>query len=187
MIKRTLIAIAVVAILASSAHAALTEWYFPSGTKDNTAAVKVDGKETVDFRWPYTVSYKALTICTIPIKMQVGMFVQILDCKDKKILLTQVGCGDIGQGADKFPCYLGCVDLDVRANFNVTMGHSLVKDGDTITDWEAYYDGGNTVPGDGDYHSVKLCVKAWATQIWKAAVGDEVTVGSVNVTVKPST
>jgi len=189
MIKRTLIAIAVVALLATSADAALKEWYFPTGTVGDSAAVKVDGKETVDFRWPYTVSYKALTVCNIPIKMSVGMYVQVLDCKDEKIILTQVGCGDIGQGTDKFPCYLGCVTLDVRANFNVTMGASLVKEGDIITgdNWSAYYEGGDYVPGDGEYHAVKLCVKAWATQIWKAAVGDEVTVGSVNVTVKPST
>jgi hypothetical protein len=185
MIKRTLIAIAVVALLATSAHAALTEWYFPVG---DTAAVKVDGKETVDFRWPYTVSYKALTVCTIPIKMQVGMYVQVLDCKNKKILLTQVSCGDIGKGADQFPCYLGCVNFDVRANFNVKLGASLHREGDTIPGddkWSAYYDGGDTVPNDGDYHNIKLCVKAWAVKLWKAAPGDEVSVGSVDITVKP--
>ena len=184
MIKRTLIAIAVVALLATSAHAALTEWYFPFVSGDSSA-VKVDGKETVDFRWPYTVSYKELKICNIPIKMSVGMYVQVLDCKNLKIILGQVDCGDIGQGADKFPCYLGCVEFDVRANFDVAMGASLNKNGDTITDWEAYYEGGSSVAGDGEYHKVKLCVKAWAPVIWKATPGDEVDVGSVDVTVKP--
>jgi len=184
MIKRTLIAIAVVAILATSAHAALTEWYFPIGDHH---AVKVDGKETPTFRWPYTISYKALVVCNIPIKMEVGMYVQVKDCKKKKILLTQVNCDDIGKGSGDFPCYLGCVEFDVRANFNVQLGSSLHKVGDTIKDWSAYYDGGSTVPGDGDYHGVKLCVKAWKTQIWKAAPGDQVTVGSVDITVKPQT
>jgi hypothetical protein len=184
MIKRTLIAIAVVALLATSANAAISEHYFPIG---DTAAVKVDGSDTPTFRWPYTISYKALTICNIPIKMKVGMYVQVLDCKNKKIILGQVDCGDIGQGSDKFPCYLGCVEFDVRANFDVALGANLIKDGDTITEWEAYYDGGSTVTGDGDYHTVKLCVKAWSTQIWKAAPGDEVSVGSVDVTVKPNT
>jgi len=183
MIKRTLIAIAVVALLATSAHAALTEWYFPIG---DSSSVKVDGKETVDFRWPYEINYKALTVCTIPIKMQVGMYVQVKDCKTKKIILQQVDCGDIGQNADQFPCYLGCVSIDVRANFNVKMGQSLEKTGDTITDWSCYYDGGDTVPGDGEYHPVKVCVKAWNTKIWKAAHGDEVDVGKINITVKPN-
>jgi hypothetical protein len=178
MIKRTLIAIAVVALLATSANAALSEHYFPIGDHH---AVKVDGSEKV--RWPY--EYKALTVCTIPIKMHVGMYVQVKDCKKKKIVLKQVDCGDIGKGGGDFPCYLGCVKFEARANFNVKLGAKLHKDGDTIKDWSSYYNGDDTIPGDGDYHEVELCVKAWKTQIWKAAPGDEVTVGSVDVTVKP--
>jgi hypothetical protein len=178
MIKRTLIAIAVVALLATSANAALSEHYFPIGDHH---AVKVDGSENV--RWPY--EYKALTVCTIPIKMHVGMYVQVKDCKKKKIVLKQVDCGDIGKGGGDFPCYLGCEKFEVRANFNVKLGANLHKDGDTIKDWSAYYNGDDTIPGDGNYHEVELCVKAWKTQIWKAQPGDEVTVGSVDVTVKP--
>jgi hypothetical protein len=179
MIKRTLIAIAVVAFLATSAHAALTEHYFPIG---DTWAVKVDGSDNV--RWPW--EYKALEVCVIPIKMHVGMYVQVLDCKKKKIVLQQVDCGDIGQGSDKYPCYLGCVSFDVRANFETKMGTSLEKVGDTVADWSAYYDGGDIVPGDGDWHSVKVCVKAWNTKIYKASPGDEVDVGKLHVTVKPN-
>jgi len=179
MIKRTLIAIAVVALLATSAHAALSEHYFPIG---NDHAVKVDGSEKV--RWPY--EYKALVVCNIPIKMHVGMYVQVKDCKKKKIVLQQVDCGDIGKGSGDYPCYLGCVSFDVRANFEVKMGSKLNKSGDTIKDWAAYYDGGDVVPGDGDYHTMKVCVKAWKTQIYKAAPGDEVSVGSIDITVKPN-
>jgi hypothetical protein len=180
MVKRTLIAIAVVALLATSAHAALTEHYF--GPYGDDYAVKVDGSENV--RWPY--EYKALTVCTIPIKMHVGMYVQIEDCKKKKIILQQVDCGDIGQGGDKYPCYLGCTDFNVRANFEVKMSADLEKVGDTIKDWGWYYDGGDVVPGDGDWHNVKVCVKAWSTQIWKASPGDEVDVGKLHVQVKPN-
>lgn len=181
--KRTLIAIAVVALLATSVNAAIEDpYYFSAG---DFHAVKVDGKDTPTFRWPYTVSYNALTICNIPIKMKVGMFVQINKCKDKKILLEQVNCADIGQGADKYPCYLGCVNFDVRANFPVKLGSSLHKEGDIIGDWSAYYDGGDTVPGDGEWHPIKLCVKAWSTKLYKAQPGDEVSVGNVDVTVKP--
>jgi uncharacterized protein involved in high-affinity Fe2+ transport len=178
MIKRTLIAIAVVALLATSAHAALDIHYLPFGDHH---AVKVDGSENV--RWPY--EYKALVVCNIPIKMHVGMYVQVQDCKKKKIVLKQVNCSDIGKGDGDYPCYLGCVEFNVRANFDVKLGSSLHKAGDVIADWSAYYDGGDTVAGDGDYHGVKLCVKAWKTAIYKAAPGDEVAVGSVDVTVKP--
>jgi hypothetical protein len=179
MIKRTLIAIAVVALLATSVNAALSEHYFPIG---NDHAVKVDGSETV--RWPY--EYKALTVCTIPIQMKVGMFVQVKDCKKKKIVLQQVDCGDIGKGAGDYPCYLGCVSFDVRANFEVKLGTKLEKEGDVIASWSAYYDGGDVVPGDGDYHEVKACVKAWDTAIYKAAPGDSVDVGKLHITVKPN-
>jgi hypothetical protein len=184
MIKRTLIAMAVVALLATSLHAAIEDpYYFTSG---DHSAVKVDGKDTPTIRWPYKIVYDELVVCNIPIKMKVGMYVQVKDCKKKKIILEQVSCSDIGQGDDKYPCYLGCVEFEVRANFDVKLGSALHKDGDVIGDWSAYYDGGDTVPGDGDYHGVKLCVKAWSTAIYKAAPGDEVSVGSVDVTVKPN-
>ncbi len=179
MVKRTLIAIALVACLTSTTPADYEVEYFGPIYKDT--GVKIDGKEKV--RWPYR--YEVLTICTIPIKMHVGMFVQVKDCKKKKIVLVQVNCEDIGKGGGDYPCYLGCVDFDVRANFYVKLGSSLHKDGDVIGDWSAYYDGGDTIPGDGDWHGVKLCVKAWKTKIYKAAPGDEVSVGSVDITVMP--
>ncbi|HCO94474.1 MAG TPA: hypothetical protein DIU00_11075 [Phycisphaerales bacterium] len=179
MIKRTLIAIALLALLATSAHAALNITPLPFGDHH---AIKVDGSDKV--RWPW--EYKALDICVIPIKMHVGMYAQVKDCKKKKLVLQQVDCGDIGEGADKYPCYLGCVSFDIRANFQVKMGANLEKVGPTIKDWDWYYDGDDVVPGDGDYHSVKCCVKAWKTQIYKAAPGDEVDVGKLHITVKPN-
>jgi len=185
MIKRTLIAIAVVALLATAAHAALSEHYFPN-LRDDDYALKVDGSEKV--RWPY--EYKALVVCSIPIKMHVGMYVQIEDCKKKKIILQQVECSDIGKGGGDYPCYLGCTDFNVRANFEVKMGANLVKgkigDKTVIKDWDYYYDGGDVVPGDGSYHNVKVCVKAWKTKIWDAPPGDEVDIGTLDVTVKPN-
>jgi len=187
MIKRTLIAIAVVALLATSVHAAITEHYFTAG---DHKAVKVDGKETPTFRWPYEVSYKALTVCNIPIKMQVGYYVQVANCKDKKIILAQVGCGDIGKGTADYPCYNGCVTFDVRANFEVKLGQTLHQDGDIITGggggWSCYYEGGDVVPNDGDWHTMKVCVNAWKVAIYKALPGDEVAVGSIDITVKPN-
>ena len=180
MIKRTLIAIAVVAILATSSHAAIKEWYFPFG---DHYALKVDGSENV--RWPY--EYKSLTVCSIPIKIQVGMFVQVQDCKKKKIVLKQVGCTEqvMGKGDGDFPCYYGCVDFNVRANFNAQMGQSLEKVGDIGRDWSCSYDGDSTVPGDGSYHNLKVCVKAWKVALWDAPVGDEIDFGKINITVKP--
>jgi hypothetical protein len=181
MIKRTLIAIAVVALLVTSAQAAIDIHSLSGG--DHTA-VKVDGSDSV--RWPW--EYKALTVCSIPIKMHVGMYVQIFECKKKKLILQQVPCSDIGQGDDKYPCYQGCVKFKVRGNLpqGIKMGASLEKIGDIIGDWDKYYQGGDVVPGDGEYHEVEACVKAWNTKIYKSAPGDEVDVGKLHITVKPN-
>jgi len=194
MIKRTLIAIAVVALLASTVHAgSYSIWdpyYFTKTGDGGDNSVKVDGKETKDFFWPYTITYQELTICNIPIVMKVGSYVQIYECSKKKITLAQVNCPDIDKGSGDYPCYLGCVDLKVRANFNVKLGAVLHEGDDKIItgnggDWSVYYDGGDEVTGNGEYQTVKLCVKSWKSAIYKHAPGDSVSVGSVDVTVKP--
>jgi hypothetical protein len=179
MVKRTLIAIALVAFLASTAPAAIEVYYW--GAIDKDTGVKVDGNEKI--YWPY--EYKALDVCEMPVKMEIGMYVEVQDCTDKKIVLKQVDCGDIGKGGGDFPCYLGCADFAVRANFDVKMGTRLEKVGSVIKDWEAYYDGGDVVPGDGADHTVKVCVKAWKAQLWSGTPGEEVTVGKLFITAKP--
>jgi hypothetical protein len=187
MVKKTLIALALVALVATSVQAAqgsIEEWYFEDG---DHAGVKVDGKDQPTFRWPYSVSYKELDICTIPIYMEVGMYVQIHECGKKKIVLEQVDCGVIGQAAKKYPCYKDCIDLTVRSNFEVKLGTKLNKnDSGLIKDWKAYFDNTDVVPGDGADHNVKLCVEAWEAQLFKHEAGDEVAVGSVTITVKPN-
>ena len=179
MTKGTLIPIVVLALFATWAPAAISEHYFPIGDHH---AVKVDGSEKV--RRPH--AYEAPTVCTIPIKIHVGMYVQVKDCKKKKVVLQQVDCGDIGKGAGDYPCYLGCVSFDVRANFEVKMGTSLEKVGDTIKEWSAYYNGVDVVHGDGDYHTVKVCINAWKTQIYKTSPSDELDVGKLHITVRPN-
>jgi hypothetical protein len=179
MIKRTLIAIAVVALLVTSAQAALNTKYFPIG---DSHAVKVDGSDYV--RWPW--EYKALTVCTIPVKMHVGMFVQVQDCKKKKIVLQQVNCSSIERDDGDYPCYHGCVKFSVRANFDVKLGTSLEKIGDVSYDASTYYKGGDVIDGDGNYHEVEACVNAWKAAIYMADPGDEVSVGNLHITVKPN-
>jgi hypothetical protein len=90
MVKKTLVAIALVAFLAISAPAddvtppvtdgAFDIFYF--GPSQNGNGVKVEGDDTV--YWPY--EYKALDICTIPVRIQVGMYVEVEDCKQRKLI-----------------------------------------------------------------------------------------------------
>ena len=163
MVKRSLIAIAVVALLATAVQAA-------------------DPNLKYDDHWPY--EYIAIDLCVMPVYMDVGMYVQLKDCNKKKIELKQVDCAEIGE--EDFPCYLDCEEFEIRANFEVKLGTNLTKDGDVIKEWAGFYDGDDTVPGDGNYYKRTVCVKAWKTEIWKAAPGDKVPVGTLAVTVKPN-
>jgi hypothetical protein len=183
--NRTLIAIAVVALLATSVHAVIEDpYYFTAG---DHKAIKVDGSEAPTIRWPYKIVYDELVVCNIPIVMKVGMFVQVKECKDKKITLEQVNCDDIEKGAADYPCYYGCVTFDVRANFDVKLGYALHKDTTTnvINEWSAYYDGGDEVTALAGWTEIKLCVIAWKTNLYNAEPGDSVSAGSVDITVKP--
>jgi hypothetical protein len=166
MVKRSLIAIAVLALLATTVQAA-------------------DPNLKYDDHWPY--EYIAIDICVMPVYMDVGMYVQLKECEKKKIELKQVDCAEIGKGSGDYPCYLDCEEFEIRANFEVKLGTKLTKDASTtIKEWSANYDGDDTVPGDGNYYKRKVCVKAWKTEIWKAAPGDKVPVGSLTITVKPN-
>jgi len=181
--KKTLIAMAAVVLLASVAQAALEEYYFG---RDKNRMVKVDGNEKV--RWPF--EYKELVVCTMPVKMSLGMWVEVEKCDDKKIILEQVDCGDIGKGSGDFPCYLDCEKFNVRANFEVDLGGNLVRNtaGEAVIDgdkWGTYYNSGEIVPGDGNWHEAEICLKVWKAKLYKGTPGDEVVLGSLQVTAKP--
>ena len=180
MVKKTLIAIALVAFLASTAPAGIEVYYW--GAIDKDTGVKVDGNDD-NVYWPY--EYIALDVCSMPVLMEIGMYVEVQDCTDKKMKIKQVDCGDIGKGGGDFPCYLGCTSFSLRANFDVKLGTRLVKEGPVMDKWEGFYDGGDVIPGDGANHSAKVCVRAWKAQLWNGTVGEETKVGTLYVTAKP--
>lgn len=190
--KKTLIAMVAVVLLASVAQAALEVFNFGTGTnktRDGLAAVKVEGSDNI--RWPW--EYKSLPICTMPVKMKIGMWVEVKECDNKKILLEQVPCtGDtgIGKGLGDFPCYKGCQKFSARANFDVKLGVTVDRNeaGKKILDgdkFQAYYDGDDTIAGDGSWHEVTVCAKAWKAKLYKGTPGDEVEVGTLTITAKP--
>jgi hypothetical protein len=177
MVKRMLIAIAVLAFVATSVQAL----DYPSDDPNYTGP---DATIKRDDSWP--TEYIALELCDIPVLMDVGMYVQVKECDKRKIVLKQVTCTSIGKGKDDFPCYEGCdSDVEVRANFAAVLSTKLTKaEGSPIKDWEASIDD-PLIPGDGVYKKVTVCVKAWKTEIWNAGPGDEVKVGTVTLMVKP--
>lgn len=203
--RRIFAAVAVLVSLAAAAQAGLQEYHFPIGDHNS---VKVDGSKSV--RWP--TDFEDLTICAIPVKMNLGMYVEIdwpidtgpVDFNDFndfviepepndvevdripnwKIELQQVLCSDIGRDDSDWPCYLDCIDLKVRANYQVILGTELVKTGDVIDKWQAYFDGTNIVTGSGDYQKVRVCVKAWKANLSDAQAGEN-EVGKLLITVVP--
>lgn len=175
MVKKCIFALAVVALLVTVVPAATPD---PDNQPDSV--IKRDGD------WPWT--YKAIDLCTMPILMDVGHFVQLKECHKREIRLKQVPCGDIGKKvADDFPCYLDCEEIEVRANFDAIFGAKVAKNGPILDKVEAYWDEDkDQIEGNGTWQKLKVCVKAWKAQIWNASEpADKTNVGSLTITVKP--
>jgi len=183
MLKRTLIVIAVVAFLATSAQALGPDPHTDNSGGDN--AIKVNNQK-MTIGWPF--EYKALTICEIPVFMNVGYYVQVENCHERKIKLIQVDCTDpvVGKGSGDWPCYYDCENVKIRSNFEVKLGTDKVKIGPVIKDWASSVSPSVVGPSSG-WVTVSVCVKAWNTELWKAgAVGSEIRVGTIKLTVKPN-
>jgi hypothetical protein len=186
MLKRTLIAVAVIGMLATSVQAA-----GPDPTLDtagNERGFKIDPVKMNVF-WPY--EYKALDLCTIPVRLEIGILVQVNKCPERKINLKQVDCAEIGKGGGDFPCYHDCEDVQIRTNFPIKLGLSKSKVGNVLKDWSAYFDGDDFVdPTGSSWKTITVCVDAWNTQLFNhdasGQAGDWVHVGNVTITVKPN-
>ncbi len=178
MVKKCLIAIAVVALLATTVQAA-------SPTIKNEA-------------WPWTKIYDEMSICTFPVTLEVGHFVQVLNCHLLVMKLEQVQCSAIGQAADKYPCYgdvdeefdthgPACVLIQARANFPALFGATFTGSGTNIIGGHALtWPSGNTILGGGGWEDLKLCMSAWSVALWNSgATSGIVTVGTITINVKP--
>jgi hypothetical protein len=195
MIKRTLIVMALVALLIPAVKAAVvidettyapySTYFFSDGQSDDEA-LKVDGSKK--FYWP--VDFKWLEVCRIPIKMKVGMIVRVTDCdhSDKKLIMVQKDCADIGQGNDKWPCYYGCVTVGVTANFPAEIRGRVVNRNEAVfpDSGKIGYSDPVVIDGDGNKHNVEICVKAWEVKIEKIAAGDEVNVAELSIQARPA-
>ena len=172
MVKKCLIAIAVVALLATTLQAAAPN-----------EQIKHEGT------WPWTKIYEPVDLCDVKVTLEVGHFVQIEKCGDLEIKLVQVDCGEIGKGGGDFPCYADCVDVKARANFEATFGARFIgSDVNIITEKSVYWEGGDTIAGDGAWYTLKLCMKAWKVKLWSSGVtSGTVKVGTIMITVKPQT
>lgn len=144
MIKKSIFALALLAILAMTVHAgdlAQNPLKVDSSTISKVDPNKLQympkgwpSKENLTFWWPYEMcwTYKPLEICQIPIYMEVGMYAEMDACDKAKIVLKQVPCDSVtiistGKKATEFPCYNGCTDISLRGNFTMKLGTVLYK------------------------------------------------------------
>jgi len=167
MVKKCIIALAVAALLATAVRA------------DDPAIKK-------DFNWPFT--YKAIDLCKMPVYMDIGHFVQMKECNKRELVMAQVDCESIGKGGGDFPCYDGCEEFEVRANFPAVFGGNLSNKSSVFKEVEVYWkDGDNQINGStGDWEKLTVCVKAWKTEIWKAPEAKKKQkVADLTITVKP--
>jgi hypothetical protein len=183
MLKRTLIALAVVALLAGSVQALGPEPHRGNG------AIKINKAQGMKVYWPF--EYKALDLCTIDVLMEIGYYVAMEKCghNDSRIILQQVECGDIGKGGGDWPCYKDCVNLKIHNNFPVKLGLNKSRVGGVITHnnhWKAYIEGDVSVLDPGNT-TISLCVEAWKVNLAAsdAVAGETKKVGEVTITVKP--
>lgn len=167
MVKKCIFALAVAALLVATVQA------------DDPAIKR-------DFDWPFT--YKAIDLCKMPVYMDIGHFVQMKECNKRELVMKQVDCESIGKGSGDFPCYDGCEEFEVRANFPAVFGGNLSNKSAVFDKVEVYWkDGDNQINGStGDWEKLTVCVKAWKTQIWKAAEAKKKQkVADLTITVKP--
>jgi len=205
MIKKVLFAVVLLAMVAFTVQAGDLA---PANGKLKVDSSTIDTKDANDVQympkgwpsnekiwWPYTICYKELEVCQIPIKIEIGMYAELVNCASQKIVLKQVPCSDIGKGSGDFPCYHACIDITMKSNFTMKLGTVLYKqqvNGQYIVnDWKAYYTTkwrtpGDVIPGLMGDQKTELCVDAWKANLYYAEVGTEVQIGEVAVTVKPN-
>lgn len=144
MLKKGLFAIALLGLFAVSAQALNTTYTVSLTNTGGTGWVKIDPNTDSGFntgfslgtwykQWPGTVTvttnYTALDLCCIPVYLEIGMYAEVWNCGNQKIVLKQVPCtgtGGIGKTAGDYPCYNGCTNFGVRGNFPMLLG--LKKD-----------------------------------------------------------
>jgi hypothetical protein len=107
MLKKTLF-VMTVALLTVGAYG--RDYVTPEG---DTVDWEYDGnhseRKAEAWNWPATYDYR--DICVIPVKMDVGFWIKVVDCKKKELKLKQV----------EIHKYSGSVDVSIQCNVNIQL------------------------------------------------------------------
>jgi len=114
--------------------------------------------------------------CAIPVVMDVGMYVEILDVRNLSIKLKQV----------EFDTYEGCTEIRIKSNFDLQLDCKVKSTGMVPGEYSCSIDNPK-VPLDLSENVVvrNVCVKAENVKTLYAAPGLDVHVADVTITVMP--
>ena len=114
--------------------------------------------------------------CVIPVVMDIGMYVEILDVQSLSIKLKQV----------EFETYEGCTEIKIKSNFDLELGCKVKPTGMVQGEYSCSIDNPK-VPFDLSENVVvrNVCVKAEKVKILYTAPGLDVHVADVTITVMP--
>ena len=156
---------------------------------DCTRSCSSDGYRSSRRRPGYQKRWRlALDLQSIRPLQDARLYVQLKECNNRELKVSQVNCDAIGKGSGDFPCYDGCEEFEVRANFPAIFGGDLSNLASIIKEKSVYFkDGINQISGStGGWEKLTICVKFWKTEIWKAATPDsKMKVADLTITVKP--
>lgn len=100
-------------------------------------------------------------------------------------LLLQCDCGDIGKSSGDYPCYFDCEKYTILSNVDVKLKPRLSRLCHVDVKWNAYINGSNIIPGDGQEHEFEVCIKVWKVEIEGVEHGDVMQIGCLNISVEP--
>jgi hypothetical protein len=175
MVKKCIIALAVVTLLVTVVRA-------------DSPKIKHDYES-----WPW--EYKKLALCKMDVIMEIGHYVQLKDCHKRELVVEQVPCDldkpeGLGKSSGDFPCFTGCEEFEVRANFPAIFSAKLENKHSLIDKNEVYWkDDKNTIQGSGSgdaWEKLSVCLDLWKVKMWQAgAANDEYKIAELVVYVKP--
>ncbi len=173
MLKK-LVFVGIVLFLASASYAALP----PSGSFTGVDVEEWDGNANIKgeaFSWP--AEFKFQPVCVIPVQMDVGFWIRIVDCKNAVIRLHQ----------DAIRKYSGAVTLTVQCNVSIDLAVEFAKlPGMPVSTDFAKITPSHLDPTGGDV-VVSVGLKDVDLAGFRAeAVGNLIQVGNVTIKVRPS-
>jgi hypothetical protein len=161
-------------LVTSASYAALP----PSGTLTGVDVEEWDGNANIKGEaWSWPAEFKYLDVCVIPVKMDVGFWVRVVDCKNAVIRLHQ---NEIRRYSGEVTLAIQCnVGIDLAVEFAKLPGMPVSTDFCKITPSHLDPTGGNVVVSVG-LKDVDLA------SFQAGAVGNLIQVGNVTLKVRPS-